>query len=61
MEISLQEGSPAINNGANVGLTSDYEGNPIVGTPDIGAYDLMRVLILVLKIKHFILIPLCWN
>ena len=31
--------SPAINTGTNVSLTSDYLGNPIVGTPDIGAYE----------------------
>ena len=31
--------SPAINTGTNVSLTSDYLGNPIVGLPDIGAYE----------------------
>ena len=35
----LQSNSLAINNGANVGLTKDYEGNAIVGLPDIGAYE----------------------
>ncbi len=35
----LQAGSPAINAGLNVGLTSDREGNAIVGLPDIGAYE----------------------
>lgn len=35
----LQSASPAINTGVNVGLSSDYEGNPIVGLPDIGAYE----------------------
>ncbi len=35
----LQSGSPAINAGLNVGLTSDREGNAIVGLPDIGAYE----------------------
>ncbi len=37
----LQSGSPAINAGVNVGLTSDYEGNsvPISQYPDIGAYE----------------------
>jgi hypothetical protein len=35
----LQSGSPAINAGLNVGLTKDYEGNSIVGLPDIGAYE----------------------
>ncbi|MGZ5190701.1 MAG: right-handed parallel beta-helix repeat-containing protein [Flavisolibacter sp.] len=36
---SLQSGSPAINKGVNVGLTKDILGNPIVGLPDIGAYE----------------------
>ena len=31
--------SPAINAGANVGLSTDYVGNPIIGLPDIGAYE----------------------
>jgi hypothetical protein len=35
----LQAGSPAIDAGVDVGLTKDFEGNPIVGTPDIGAYE----------------------
>ena len=35
----LQSSSPAINNGTDVGLTTDYIGNPIVGIPDIGAYE----------------------
>lgn len=34
----LQTGSPAINAGVDVGLTKDFEGNPIIGLPDIGAY-----------------------
>lgn len=38
-DFSLQSGSPAINAGVNVGLTHDILGNPIVGTPDIGAYE----------------------
>jgi hypothetical protein len=36
---NLQSTSPAINSGMNVGLTSDYAGNLIVGLPDIGAYE----------------------
>ena len=36
---TLQSGSPAINAGVNVGLTRDILGNPIVGNPDIGAYE----------------------
>lgn len=35
----LQPTSPAINTGTNVSITSDYLGNPIVGTPDTGAYE----------------------
>ncbi|OGC94620.1 MAG: hypothetical protein A2W25_09345 [candidate division Zixibacteria bacterium RBG_16_53_22] len=38
-DFHLQAGSPAINAGINVGLTSDYAGNPIIGNPDIGAYE----------------------
>lgn len=38
-DFSLQTGSPAINAGVNVGLTTDILGNPIVGNPDIGAYE----------------------
>lgn len=36
---NLQPLSPAIDAGTSVGLTSDYAGNPIYGTPDIGAYE----------------------
>jgi hypothetical protein len=36
---TLQAGSPAINKGVNVGLTRDILGNPIVGLPDIGAFE----------------------
>jgi hypothetical protein len=35
----LIEGSPAINNGIDVGFTYDIMGNPISGNPDIGAYE----------------------
>jgi len=38
-DFMLQPSSPAINAGVNVGLTTDYAGNPIVGLPDIGAYE----------------------
>jgi hypothetical protein len=38
-DLHLQLGSPCINAGVNVGLTQDYAGNPIVGIPDIGAYE----------------------
>ena len=35
----MQSLSPAINNGTNIGLTSDFLGNPIISLPDIGAYE----------------------
>lgn len=36
---ALQASSPARDAGVDVGLTSDYLGNPIKGLPDIGAYE----------------------
>jgi hypothetical protein len=37
---SLQAGSPAINAGTSLGLPAvDILGNPIVGNPDIGAFE----------------------
>ncbi len=39
VDFSLQATSPAINNGVNMGLTTDYLGNSIIGLPDIGAYE----------------------
>ncbi|WP_372948067.1 right-handed parallel beta-helix repeat-containing protein [Mariniphaga sp.] len=38
-DFTLQTGSPAINNGVDVGLKEDILGNPIVETPHIGAYE----------------------
>jgi hypothetical protein len=40
-DFHLQAGSPCINVGANLGLTTDKDGNavPQGGTPDIGAYE----------------------
>lgn len=35
----LRAGSPAINAGVDVGLTTDADGKPIIGLPDIGAYE----------------------
>ena len=35
----LSNTSPAINAGVSVGLSEDYEGNTVIGVPDIGAYD----------------------
>lgn len=39
VDFRLQSSSPAINKGVNVGLTSDFLGNSLVGLPDIGAYE----------------------
>lgn len=38
-DFHLLSGSTAINAGVDVGLTMDYEGNPIIGPPDIGIYE----------------------
>lgn len=38
-DFRLQSTSPSINAGVNVGLTTDFSGNAIVGLPDIGAYE----------------------
>lgn len=38
-DLHLRSDSQAINAGTSVGLTSDIEGNPIEGLPDIGAYE----------------------
>lgn len=35
----LQAGSPCINAGVYVGLTTDYDGQPVGNPPDIGAYE----------------------
>lgn len=42
-ELQLQSGSPCIKAGTNVGLTSDYAGNPVPSTPDMGAYEFIEV------------------
>jgi hypothetical protein len=39
----LNPASPAINAGTDVGLTTDFLGKPIRGTPDIGAYEFYSV------------------
>ena len=36
---SLQSDSPAVNSGVDVGITSDFMGNPLIGLPDIGAFE----------------------
>ena len=38
-DYTLFTGSPAINRGVDVGETVDYLGNPIIGLPDIGAFE----------------------
>ena len=40
-DFHLKSGSPAINAGFKVGLTTDYVGTPLIGLPDIGAYEFM--------------------
>lgn len=42
-DFRLKAGSPAINAGTDVGLTTDYLGKPIRGLPDIGAYEFQSV------------------
>ncbi|MCK5788694.1 MAG: right-handed parallel beta-helix repeat-containing protein, partial [Chlamydiia bacterium] len=41
-DFTLQVGSPAINNGVDVGLTTDILGNPILGIPDIGVVEMQK-------------------
>lgn len=38
-DFKLQSGSPCINAGTPVGLSTDYGGNPIIDNPDIGAWE----------------------
>ena len=38
-DFSLQDNSPCINSGVNLGFKYDISGNPIVGLPDIGCYE----------------------
>jgi hypothetical protein len=38
-DFHLLSTSPCINSGTDVGLTTDYAGKGIIGTPDIGAYE----------------------
>ena len=38
-DFTLQSTSPCINAGVDVGLTQDYEGNAVIGFPDIGAQE----------------------
>ncbi|HNX38578.1 MAG TPA: right-handed parallel beta-helix repeat-containing protein [Candidatus Cloacimonadota bacterium] len=39
VDYTLRAGSPAINAGEDLSLTRDYNGDPIVGNPDIGAFE----------------------
>ena len=52
-DFQLSFGSPAINAGTDVGLTTDFGGNPIVETPDIGAWESQSVN-LTCNIKAFL-------
>jgi hypothetical protein len=57
----LTASSPVIDQGAHVGLTADIRGNPIVGSPDIGAYesvgpDLTHTLLTIKKSGNNVLI-----
>jgi uncharacterized repeat protein (TIGR02059 family) len=38
-DFDIINSSPAINKGVDIGLLSDYAGNPISGVPDIGAFE----------------------
>jgi hypothetical protein len=38
-DFTLQDGSPCINAGVNLGFKHDIIGNPIIGLPDIGCYE----------------------
>jgi len=38
-DFTPQSNSPCIDAGTDVGLTTDFAGNPIVGNPDIGAFE----------------------
>jgi hypothetical protein len=40
LDFEIQKFSPAVNAGIDVGLKSDYSGNPISGLPDIGAFEI---------------------
>jgi hypothetical protein len=56
-DFTLQATSPCINAGTDVNITTDYAGNPIVGAPDIGAYEFQRMVRIVIQevIKRVIL------
>ena len=43
-DFHLQSTSPAINAGAKVGLIEDFSSNPIIGVPDIGAYEYQGII-----------------
>jgi hypothetical protein len=50
-DFRLQSGSPCINAGTDVGLTTDYAGAAIVGNPDIGAYEFINDFVLTNRFK----------
>ena len=43
-DFTIQVGSPCINAGTDVGLTTDYTGNIVGALPDIGAYELIGAI-----------------
>jgi hypothetical protein len=43
-DFKLLPGSPAIRAGVNVGIKTDYAGNPVPSVPDIGAYEYLAPL-----------------
>jgi hypothetical protein len=38
-DFNLQSISPCLNAGVDVGITTDIQGRPIIGNPDMGAYE----------------------
>ena len=43
-DFHLKAGSPCINAGVYVGLTTDYDGKAVIGLPDIGAFEIQPVI-----------------
>ena len=50
----LLPGSIAINRGVNVGLTSDFVGNPIIGNPDAGIFEYLSIIPVPLQTKYYV-------
>lgn len=51
-DFHLQSTSPAINTGTNVGLTQDFDGNPISGVPDIGVFEFIQKPLPPQNVRH---------